>query len=91
MPAVKEELSHMEKLGVITKVSEPTDWCVGMVVVPKKNRICIDLTNLNKCVKRERYLMPAVEQTLANIAGAKVFSKLDANSGFWHCLRNQHC
>ena len=86
MPAVKEELSRMEKLGVITKVSEPTDWCAGMVVVPKKNekiRICVDLTNLNKCVKRERHLMPAVEQTLAKIAGAKVFSKLDANSGFW--------
>ena len=37
MPAVKEELSRMEKLGVITKVSEPTDWCAGMVVVTKKN------------------------------------------------------
>ena len=27
--------------------------------------------------------MPAVEQILAQIAGAKVFTKLDANSGFW--------
>lgn len=27
--------------------------------------------------------MPAVDQTLAQLAGAKLFTKLDANSGFW--------
>ena len=32
---VKEELDRMEELGVITKVTEPTPWCAGMVVVPK--------------------------------------------------------
>ena len=42
-----------------------------------------DLTCLNQCVKRERHLLPAVDQTLAQLAGAKVFTKLDANSGFW--------
>ena len=86
MKAVKEELTRMEDQGVIAKVNEPTDWCAGMVVVPKKNgkvRICVDLTKLNRSVKRERHPMPAVEQILAQIAGAKVFTKLDANSGFW--------
>ena len=40
----------MEKMGVITKIEEPTDWCVGMVVVPKKAgavRICVDFTRMN--------------------------------------------
>ena len=49
LPKVKEELQRMEKLGVITKIEEPTDWCAGMVVVPKQNgkvRICVDLTKL---------------------------------------------
>ena len=57
-----------------------------MVVVPKadsKVRICVDLTRLNESVKRERHPLPAVDQTLAQLAGAKVFTKLDANSGFW--------
>ena len=57
-----------------------------MVVVPKpqnKVRICVDLTQLNKSVRREHHQLPAVEQTLAQLAGAKLFSKLDANSGFW--------
>ena len=57
-----------------------------MVVVPKSNgqvRICVDLTKLNESVYRECHPLPAVEQTLAQIAGAWVLSKLDANSGFW--------
>lgn len=32
---------------------------------------------------RERYPLPAVEQLLAQLSGAKLFTKLDANSGFW--------
>ena len=40
MKAVKEELTHMEDQGVIAKVNEPTDWCAGMVVVPKRTYLC---------------------------------------------------
>ena len=85
-PKVKEELLRMEELGVISPVTEPTDWCAGMVVVPKSNgkvRICVDMTKLNENVKRERHILPSVEQTLAQLGGAQVFTKLDANSGFW--------
>ena len=76
----------MKQLGVIVPVKEPTNWCLGMAVVPKppdKVRICVDLTQLNKSVQREHHQLPAVEQTLAQLAGAKIFSKLDANLGFW--------
>ena len=76
----------MEKLGVITRVDIPTDWCAGMVVVPKPDgriRICVDLTKLDQSVRRERHMLPSVEQTLAQLGGATSFSKLDANSGFW--------
>ena len=86
LPKVQAELQRMEQLGVITRVDKPTDWCAGMVVVPKPNgnvRICVDLTKLNECVHRERLILPSVEQILAQLTGAKVFSKLDANSGFW--------
>ena len=31
--------------------------------------------------------IPTVEQTLAQIVGAKIYSKLDANSGFWQVKR----
>ena len=76
----------MESIGVISRVSQPTDWCAGMVVVPKPDgrvRICVDLIKLNQSVRRERHILPSVEQTLAQLGGATVFSKLDANSGYW--------
>lgn len=36
-PQVEDELKRMETAGVISKVSEPTVWCAGMVIIPKKN------------------------------------------------------
>ena len=86
MPKVKQELERMQSLGVITEITEATEWCAGMVVVPKANgqvRICVDLTKLNENVCGERHILPSVEQVLAQIGDAKHFSKLDANSGFW--------
>lgn len=84
---VKEELQRMEEMGVIRRVEEPTEWCAGMVVVPKKNsqrlRVCVDFTGLNQYVCREKYVLPSVDQSLGMLAGARVFSKLDANMGFW--------
>ena len=86
IPKVQSELQRMEQKGVISQVKEPTDWCAGMVAVPKagiKVRICVDLTKLNQNVRRERLMLPSVEQTLAQLGEATVFSKLDPNSGFW--------
>ena len=76
----------MEQDEVISKVSEPTEWCSGLVVVPKSNkdiRLCVDLTPLNKAVRREVHPMASVDENLAKIQNNKYFSKLDANSGFW--------
>ena len=78
MKPVKVELERMEKQGVISRVS---DWCAesnGQV------RICVDLTRLNDSVCREQHPLPAVDQTLAQLAGPKIFSKLDANSRSCH-------
>ena len=83
---VKEELGRMETMGVISKVSDPTSWCAGMVVVPKSSgavRICVDLKPLNQSVLRQTHPIPKVDDTLAQLAGATIYSKLDANSGFW--------
>ena len=86
LPKVKAELQWMEHLGVISRIEEPTAWCAEMVVVPKKDgsvRICVDLTKLNQAICRERHLLPSIEQALALLENAKVFSKINANSGFW--------
>ena len=84
---VKKELERMEQLGVVRKVQEHTPWCAAMVVVPKSSgkevRFCVDLKALNENVLRENHPIPAVEDSLAHLHGARLFSKVDANSGFW--------
>ena len=83
---VKEELDCMERAGVISKVTEPTPWCTRMVVVPKQGgavRVCVDLKGLNENVLCETHPIPGVDDTLAQLTEATVFSKVDANSGFW--------
>ena len=85
-PKILAELTRMEKLGVIRKIHEPTDWVSSMVIVHKPDgvvRVCIDPFHLNKAIKRQHYPMNTIEEITAKLAGAKFFTKLDAVSGFW--------
>ena len=83
---VRQKLDRMLSLGVIAKVDSQSPWCAGMVVAPKKNGdilICVGFRPLNSSVLREVHPLPMVDETLALLIGARIFSKLDANSGFW--------
>ena len=83
---VKDELSRMEREGIIKKVTKPTSWVNSMVVVTKPNgsiRICIDPRDLNKAVKRQHYPLLTVDEVVSRMPNAKVFSKIDCTSGFW--------
>lgn len=83
---VKTELDKMEKKGIIAKVHEPTEWVSSMVTVRKKNgevRICIDPSDLNRAILREHFPMGDIDDIITRLAGAKVFSTLDANSGYF--------
>ncbi|CAB4035810.1 Hypothetical predicted protein, partial [Paramuricea clavata] len=48
-----------------------------------KNGTQRNLTKLNQFVQRENHPLPTTDTTFANLAGARYFTKLDANSGFW--------
>lgn len=66
----------MDQMEIISKVDEPTEWCAGVVVIPKANgkvRICVDLTKLNESILREYHPLPSVDHTLAHqLAGATI-------------------
>ena len=87
IPKSRKNLTEWKQLVSSPKwIIISTPWCAGMVVVPKKEgaiRICVDLKPLNGNVFHEVHPLPKVDETLAQLAGAVVFSKLDANSGFW--------
>ncbi len=83
---LEKELKRMKVLNVITEVTEPTEWVSALVIVHKKQgklRICLDPKNLNAAIRREHFKLPTREEITSKFAGAKVFSKLDACSGFW--------
>ena len=86
LPRVETDLKRMEYMGVIEKVVQPTEWCFPVVVIPKKDgkvRICGDVIQLNRSMLWENHTMPTTEQTLAKLAKAKIFYKLDANLRVW--------
>ena len=85
-PKVEKELKRTVDLDIIEPVDEPTDWVNGLVIVEKPNekpQICLDPRPLNQAIKREHLHLPIAEGLFSQMSGAKYFSKLDANSGYW--------
>ena len=88
---LKAELETLQEQGIITPVTYPTEWCAPIVVTPKKEsdsiRMCVDLTHLNRYVKRERYHSATPAQAVADITAekAKVFTTIDAKKGYHQC------
>ncbi|XP_047484153.1 uncharacterized protein K02A2.6-like [Penaeus chinensis] len=83
---LQNKLEDMEKIGVIKKVSEPTDWVNSMVCTMKKDgslRICLDPKDLNKAIKRSYHKTPTQEEFTHKFADSKYFSKLDVKNGYW--------
>ena len=89
---LKVELERMCKLDVIEKIDEPIDWVSSKVIVEKGNaqlRICLDPRDLNSAIKCHYYPMPTVDDILSKLGGTKIFSKLDASSGYWEIKVDQ--
>ena len=88
---MKEEIDLLIEQGIIAPVTEPTEWCSPIVVTPKKNsdsiRMCVDLSKLNRFVRRERYPSVTPAEAVADIAQskAKYFTVLDARKGYHQC------
>ena len=82
---MSEKLKQLEEPRVVEKVSGPTTTINPLVVVEKRNgdiRICLDMRQGNRAVPREKHPVPTNEETLQEISGANVFSKVDLNMAF---------
>ena len=80
---IKAQLQdHLEK-GWIRPSS--SDFGAPVLFVRKKDgslRMCIDYRSLNKLTVKDRYPLPHLEELLDRLHGAKVFSKIDLQSGY---------
>ena len=83
MPLCKAELDKMLADGIITPVTEPTDWVNSIVCnitetkKGKKVRLCLDPKDLNKNIKREHYYSRTIDEILPMLHNKKFFSVID--------------
>ena len=92
---LQAELDLLQSQHIIALVTTATEWCAPIVVTPKKDtdriRMCVDLSHLNRYVRRERYQSGTPAQAIADIAAAnaKFFTVLDAMKGYHQCPLDQ--
>lgn len=82
---IVKQLNKLEELGIIKKVAAPMEWISSMVAVRKTNgsmRLCSDPQNLNRAIKRNHFDMTVIDELVANLKNAKVFTILDVKDGF---------
>ena len=74
----------MLETGAIRPSSSP--WASPIVLVRKKDgtvRFCVDYRKLNDATKKDVHPLPRTSDMLESLAGAKIFTTLDAASGYW--------
>ena len=77
---VEEKNKELEKNDIIEKIAGPTPWVSNVVAVPKPNnkvRHAIDMRQANNAIMGERFPMPNIEETLQQMNGASVLTRLD--------------
>lgn len=79
-PKVETELDHLEKAGVLKKVSV-SEWATPIVPVMKKDgsvRICGDFNvTINPVLTVEQYPLPLIDDLFSGLAGGQKISKID--------------
>jgi len=84
---VKRELERLKNRKVTEKAIGATPWVLNLVVAPKPKspseiRLCIYMRRPNKALKRERHVMPTVDDIILELNESTVFSKVDLYQGF---------
>ena len=85
-PLVDTKLDKLLEQEVIVPVTEPTDWVSSLAYSWKADgdlRTCLNLTHLNKAIRRDHYRTPTLEEITHELAGSKKFTKVDGSSSYY--------
>ena len=100
--AFHEEVERLVKIDVLELVTEPTEWVNSFVIVEKvidssnahspnhsikkSIRLCIDPKDLDEALEREPYYSRTIDELISMFAGAKVFTIVDMDKGYWQVV-----
>ena len=100
--AFHEEVERLVNIDVLEKVTEPTEWVNSFVIVEKvidssnahspnhsikkSIHLCIDPKDLNEALEREPYYSRSIDELISMFAGAKVFTIVDMDKGYWQVV-----
>ena len=80
----QEQLKDVLKQEIIRNSCSP---CASPVVMVKKKdgtlHFCIDFWKLNDVTVKDAHPLPRIDDTLEALKGAKIFSTLDLEPGYW--------
>jgi hypothetical protein len=88
---LKNQLQELLDKGYIRSSSSP--WGCPALFVKKKDgslRLCVDYRPLNAVTIKNKYPLPRIDVLFDQLAGAKVFSKIDLRSGY-HQIKIRPC
>jgi hypothetical protein len=88
---LKTQLQELLDKGYIRPSSSP--WGGPALFVKKKDgslRLCVDYRPLNAVTIKNKYPLPRIDVLFDQLAGAKVFSKIDLRSGY-HQIKIRPC
>ena len=88
---LKIQLQELLDKGYIRPSSSP--WGCPALFVKKKDhslRLCVDYRPLNAVTVKNKYPLPRIDVPFDQLAGAKVFSKIDLRSGY-HQIKIRPC
>jgi len=81
--AIKKWIDEQLAAGLIRRSNSP---CASPVIVVKKPsgglRVCVDYRPVNEMTIKNKYPIPLIRETLARMAGKRIFTKLDIIAAF---------
>ena len=79
-----QEVRSLLALGMIQLPLSP--WESGIVMVKKKSgelRFCCDFRPLNEVTIKDAYPLPRIDESLARLGNAKIYTSIDLAWAFW--------
>ncbi|KAF9760668.1 Retrovirus-related Pol polyprotein from transposon [Nosema granulosis] len=81
---IEEEIKKDLELGIIRETDSPWNSRIMPVTKPDGSlRMCIDYRPVNRVTTKDGYPIPRIDEILDTLSSAKVFSTLDATSGYY--------